>query len=203
MSLTRKSMEAMGIEPEKIDQIMELHLGVVNEIKSGRDEAEAQAKKYKEEIEKLSGVQKELDDLKAGQEEALSYKKKYEDAVADLEKFKEEQATAKRKADTDAAAREYFKEKKITGDDNLEIVMRGAKDEIGSLELDEDGKIKDTKVLDDLVSGVFAKFVSTEGVQGATTATPPANNGGNTGTPSRAAQLAMQYRNEHYGTKED
>lgn len=203
MSLTRKALEVMGIESEKVDQIMEMHLGVVNEIKAGRDEAKAQAEKYKEELDKLSGVQKELDELKAGQEEALSYKQKYEDATSQLAQFKEEQAVAKRKADTDAAARAYFKEKKITGDDNLEIVMRGCRDEIGALELDEQGKIKDTKALDDLVSGVYAKFVSTEGVQGATTATPPANTGGDTGTPSRAALMAQKYQNEHYGAKED
>ena len=43
MSLTRKALVAMGIEAEKIDQIMELHLNTVNEIKSERDELKSDA----------------------------------------------------------------------------------------------------------------------------------------------------------------
>ena len=51
--------------------------------------------------------------------------------------------------------------------------MRGSGAEIDGIELDGD-KIKDTAALDALVSGAFAKLVSTTTVKGATTATPPA-----------------------------
>lgn len=203
MALTRKALAAMGIESEKIEQIMELHLGVVEDIKAERDKEKANAEEAKKAAEKIPEIQKELDGLKAEKEEALSYKKRYEDIKAEFDKFKETQAAAKKKSDIEAAAKAYFKEKKITGEDNLEIVMRGCRDEIGALELDDEGKIKDTKALDDLVGGVYAKFVATEGVKGADTSTPPANNGGDSKAPSKAAQMALQYRNEHYGTKED
>jgi chromosome segregation ATPase len=203
MALTRKALAAMGIEAEKIEQIMELHLGVVNEIKDERQQAEAQAKEYKTEAEKLPAVQKELDDLKAEVAKSEDFKEKYETVKREYDEFKSEQAAAKRKADIDAAARAYFKDKKIASDENLEIVMRGSRDEINSLELDDDGKIKDTSALDALVDGVYSKFRATEADLGAATATPPANTGGDTGRPSRAAQMAQQFREEHYGTKEE
>ena len=58
MSLTRKMLKAMGIEEEKIDQIIEAHSETVDSLKADRDT-------YKEDAEKLKTVQKELDDLKA------------------------------------------------------------------------------------------------------------------------------------------
>lgn len=203
MALTRKALAAMGIEAEKIDQIIEMHTETVSVLKEERDKEAAEAKKYQDDAEKLTKVQAELDDLKAENEKASSFEKKYNDLKQEYDKFKDDQAAAKRKADVDAAVRAYFKDKKITSDENLEIVMRGSRDEISAIELDDEGKIKDTKALDDLVGGVYKKFVAEEGKQGANTATPPANNGGNTSQPSRAAQLAAQYRAEHYGNKEE
>lgn len=203
MSLTRKALAAMGIESEKIEQIIEMHTETVQAIKEERDAAREEAKKLKEDAGKLPDIQKELDDLKAEKDKAQDFKAKYEETKKEFDEFKGAQAAAKKKADIEKAARAYFKDQKITSDENLEIVMRGSRDEISNLELDEEGKIKDTKALDDLVKGVYAKFVASDGVQGASTPTPPANNGGQTKTPSIAAQLAQQFRNEHYGTKED
>ena len=57
MSLTRKMLKAMGIEDEKIDQIIEAHTETVDGLKE-------QITQYKASAEKLPGVQKELDDLK-------------------------------------------------------------------------------------------------------------------------------------------
>ena len=55
MSLTRKMLKAMGIEEEKIDQIIEAHSETVDSLKADRDS-------YKEDAEKLKDVQKELDE---------------------------------------------------------------------------------------------------------------------------------------------
>lgn len=205
MSLTRKLLSTMGLNEDQVEQIIEAHTETVNAIKEERDN-------FKAEAEKLPGVQKELDKLKKAVEspEESPYKAQYEQAVEEktkLEKefnqFKETQAAKETKAKRESAARAYFKEKNITKDADLEIVMRGSRDEIDALELDDDGKIKDAKALDALVDGIYSKFVVTEGTQGAKTSTPPANNGGESKPVSRAAQMAQQYRNEHYGTKED
>ena len=77
------------------------------------------------------------------------------------------------KAAKEKAVKAYFEGKNITGA-NLDIAMRGCRDEIGAIELDGD-KIKDTAALDALVNGTFAGLVVTKTVQGAQTANPPAN----------------------------
>ena len=58
MALTRKFLKAMGIEEEKIDQIIEAHTETVSGLKDSLEKAEAAAKD-------LPSVQKELDAAKA------------------------------------------------------------------------------------------------------------------------------------------
>ena len=58
MALTRKMLKAMGIEDEKIDQIIDEHAESVNALKAQRDE-------FKEAADKADGYKKELDALKA------------------------------------------------------------------------------------------------------------------------------------------
>lgn len=203
MAVTRKALAAMGIEAEKIDQIIEMHTETVQALKEERDTAKEEARQAREDAGKIPDMQKELEDLKAESAKGAALQEKYDSLKKEYDEYKSAQVAAKVKRDREAAARAYFKEHKITGEDNLEIVMRGSRDEIGALELDNDGNIKDTKALDALVAGVYSKFVATEGVRGAETSTPPANNGGDVQQPSRAAQLVRQYRAEHYGSKED
>lgn len=165
MTLTRKMLKAMGIEEDKIDQIVEAHAETVDALKDKLKTAEADS-------EKLKAVQRELDDLKANGD----YKDKYEAEKKAFEDYKNAQAQKEAQTAKEQAARAYFEAKGITGA-NLDIAMRGAKDEIGSLELDGD-KIKNAKALADLVSGTYSGLIVTKTTQGAATATPPTNTGG-------------------------
>lgn len=165
MALTRKMLKAMGIEEDKIDQIIEAHAETVDALKDKLSKAEESA-------EKLSKAEKELENLKAGDD----YKAKYEAEHQAFEDFKNEQTAKAQKAAKEQAARAYFESKGITGA-NLEIAMMGAKEQIASLELDGEG-IKDNKSLADLVKGTFSGLVVTQKTVGANPATPPANNGG-------------------------
>ena len=168
MALTRKFLKAMGIEDEKIDQIVDAHTETVDGLKN-------ELKTAKEKADKLDGVEKELNDLKAKGEDG--YKEKYEKEHKAFEDYKNDVTAKQTKAAKEAAAKAYFEAKNITGA-NLSIAMRGARDEINSIELDENGKIKDAKALDDLVAGEYAGLIVSTSTKGAKTATPPANNGG-------------------------
>ena len=168
MALTRKFLKAMGIEDEKIDQIVDAHTETVDGLKN-------ELKAAKEKADKLDGVEKELNDLKAKGEDG--YKEKYEKEHKAFEDYKNDVTAKQTKAAKEAAAKAYFEAKNITGA-NLSIAMRGARDEINGLELDENGKIKDAKALDDLVAGEYAGLIVSTSTKGAKTATPPANNGG-------------------------
>jgi hypothetical protein len=168
MALTRKFLKAMGIEDEKIDQIVDAHTETVDGLKN-------ELKAAQEKANKLDGVEKELNELKAKGEDG--YKEKYEKEHKAFEDYKNDVTAKQTKAAKEAAAKAYFEVKNITGA-NLSIAMRGARDEINGLELDENGKIKDAKALDDLISGEYAGLIVSTTTKGAKTATPPANNGG-------------------------
>lgn len=167
MGLTRKMLKAMGIEDEKIDQIIEAHSETVDGLKDKLKAAE-------EKSSKLDDVQKELDGLKANSGD--DYKAKYEAEKKAFAEYKADQTAKETKAAKEAAVKAYFESKNITGA-NLAIAMRGARDEIAGIELDGTS-IKDTSALDALVSGEFAGLVVTTTKQGAATATPPTNTGG-------------------------
>lgn len=124
---------------------------------------------------KLESAEHERDALKAKGSD--DYKARAEKAEKALNDYKAEVAAKETKAAKEAAVRAYFEGKKITGG-NLNIAMRGAKDEISGIELDAEGKIKDTAALDALVGGEFASLVVTTQTRGAQVETPPANNGG-------------------------
>lgn len=169
MALTRKMLKGMGLTEEQADTIIEAHTETVDGLKDKLKQAEEKAGQ-------LDGVQKELDDLKAKGED--DYKEKYEKEHQAFENFRNDVTAKESKAAKEAAAKAYFESKNITGA-NLDIAMRGAREEIGALEMNGD-KIKDTTALDALVSGTYAGLVVTTTKQGVNTATPPAN-GGKTG----------------------
>ena len=167
MALTRKSLKAMGLTDEQVDSIVEMHTETVDGLKDKLKTAEEKANK-------LDDVQKELDGLKANS--GNDWKSKYEKEHTDFESYKKGVTEKETKAAKEKAVKAYFEGKNITGA-NLDIAMRGCRDEIGAIELDGD-KIKDTAALDALVGGTFAGLVVTKTTKGAQTANPPANNGG-------------------------
>ena len=162
MAMTRKFLKAMGIEEEKIEQIIEAHTETVNALKEERD-------KFKGDAEKLPTVQKELDDLKAKGDDG--WKEKHDKVKKEYDDYKNEVTAKESKAIKEKAVRAFYEEKGITGK-NLEIAMRGSRAEIDGIEMDGD-KIKDTASLTALVEGDFSALVRTTTKKGVKTATPP------------------------------
>ena len=83
MALTRKSLKAMGIDEEKIEQIIEMHSETVEGLTGDM-------KRYKEDAEKLPSVQKkvaELEELSA-QHAKDPYKVKYEGVKEEFDAYK-------------------------------------------------------------------------------------------------------------------
>ena len=177
MSLTRKMLKAMGIEEEKIDQIIEAHSETVDSLKADRDT-------YKEDAEKLKTVQKELDDLKAKGDDG--WKEKHDKVKKEYEEYKSDVEGKQARETKEKATRAYFESAGITGK-NLEIAIRGSRAEIDGLEMDGD-KIKDTASLKALVDGDFASLVTTTTTRGASTTTPPTQTQGGS-TPKTKAEI--------------
>lgn len=175
MSLTRKALSAMGIDAEKIDQIIEMHTETVDAIKAERDTAQSDAKKYKADADKLAEVEKELSDMKAKQGQPDAYKDKYDKLKSEYEAYKGEVSAKETKAAKTKAYRDMLKEIGIS-EKRLDAVLKVA--DLDSIELDEDGAIKDVDGLKKSAKDEWSDFIVSEGTKGAKTPTPPTNTGG-------------------------
>ena len=169
MSLTRKMLKAMGIEEEKIDQIIEAHSETVDSLKADRDT-------YKEDAEKLKTVQKELDDLKAKGDDG--WKEKHDKLKGEFDQYKadvQEKETHSKKVE---AYKEILKDANLS-EKGIEKAIKYA--EWDKIELETDGKLKCANDHIKAAREEWAEYVTTTTTTGAKTSTPPANNGGKTG----------------------
>lgn len=152
------------------NQLVALHLGVVDPLKDD-------VTRYKADAEKLPSVQKELDDLKAQGDGG--YKAKYE---------AEHKAFWDYKANVDAEKTTAAKEKALEtalkkvgiADKRLQSVVRLCKGDglLDKLQLDEKGTIKDSDKLETSLKESYSDYIVTTSTQGANTPNPPAGNGG-------------------------
>ena len=197
MALTRKFLAAMGIEADKIDQIVEANQESLEAIKGERDQYKADLEKYKPDAEKHTEVQKELDDLKNANANN-PYKEKYETEHTAFEQYKQEISEKELKAKKVAAYKALLKEAGVSEKRIDAIVKVSAVDDV---ELDENGIVKDADALKETIKKEWSDFIQTQGASGADVPNPPENGGG---TPlSRAAQVAKRHYEAVYGTKGD
>ena len=164
MALTRKMLKAMGIEEEKIDQIIEAHTETVDSFKDKVND-------YKDKAEKYDTVKKELDELKDGDND---WQKKYEKEHSDFEAYKTDVTAKETKRTKEHAVREFLKSAGVS-EKRLDAVLKVTN--LDDFELDKDGKIKDADKHTETVKTEWADFIETTSTQGANTANPPANNG--------------------------
>ena len=175
MGFTRKFLSAMGIEADKVDEIINAHIEVVDGLKEERDN-------FKKDAEKLADVEKELTKAKekiakngdgetVAKEDYDKLKKEYDDYKADI--------TAKNtRTEKENAFRELLKSAGVS-EKRFNAIIKVS--DIDGLELDKDGKIKDAEKHTENVKTEWADFIETTTTKGAKTANPPANNGKGTG----------------------
>lgn len=172
MSLTRKMLKAMGIEEDKIEQIIEAHTETVSALKDERDS-------YKEDAEKLADVQKELNTAKEkiakhGDGETVS-KTEFDELKKEYEDYKKDITAKETRATKVNAFRELLRVAGVS-DKRFDTVIKVS--DIDGLELDKDGKIKDAEKITENIKTEWADFIPTTTVVGANTANPPATTGG-------------------------
>ena len=161
MALTRKFLAALGIEADKVDEIINAHTETVNGLKEV-------AEKYREDAEKLKDVQKELTDLKEANKDYETLKKEFED-------YKTEIQTKEIRSAKEKAYREAMKDANLN-EKGIEKAVKYANWD--NVELDESGKLKNAKELIKTVREEWAEYVVTSGTKGASTPKPPTNTGG-------------------------
>ena len=172
MSLTRKMLKAMGIEEDKIEQIIEAHTETVSALKDERDS-------YKEDAEKLADVQKELNAAKEkiakhGDGETV-LKSEFDELKKEYDDYKKDITAKETRTAKVNAFRELLKAAGVS-DKRFDTVIKVS--DIDGLELDKDGKIKDAEKITENIKTEWADFIPTTTVVGANTANPPATTGG-------------------------
>ena len=165
MKLTRKFLATLGIEDEVADQIIEVHVETVNNLK---DELEV----YKESAEKLPTVQKELDSLKeqVTEDGKNPFEVKYNALKEEYASFKKEVHEKEETAKKKSAFRELLKKTGIS-EKRIDAVLKVSP--VDDLKLDENGAIEGEKDLMNSVKKEWADFITTDEVQGVKTPTPP------------------------------
>ena len=175
MAFTRRFLSALGIEAEKIDEIINAHIEVVDGLKEERDNFKKDAEKLADVEKKLAKAEEKL--AKNGEGETVAkedydkLKKEYDDYKADI--------TAKTtRTEKENAFRELLKSVGVS-EKRLNAIIKVS--DIDGLELDKDGKIKNADKHTETVKTEWADFIETTTTKGANTANPPANSGKGTG----------------------
>ena len=170
MALSRKFLSAMGIDAEKIDEIIAAHSETVEALKEERDSYKEKAEKYDKAQKDLDQANKTIEDL--NKEDA--YKVKYEAIKEDFDAFKKEIEAEKVTNSKKSAYKQLLKEIGIS-DKRIDAVAKLA--ELDKIKLDKEGKIEGIDDLKKALAEEWSDFIVKDGKEGAGTATPPANNG--------------------------
>ena len=165
----------MGIEADKVDEIINAHIEVVDGLKEERDN-------FKKDAEKLADVQKQLDKAndklaKNGEGETVA-KEDYDKLKQEYDDYKADITAKNTRTEKENAFRELLKSVGVS-EKRFNAIIKVS--DIDGLELDKDGKIKDAEKHTENVKSEWADFIETTTTKGANTANPPANNGKGTG----------------------
>lgn len=166
MALTRKWLSTLGIEADKVDEIIEAHVEVTNGLKADRD-------KYKEAFDKLPEVEKELETLKANGEEN-PFEKKYNDLKKEYDDYKADVETEKLNNKKFNLAKSLLEEINISS----KVIDRFAKSVVKEVEIDDKGEFSNKTALKEKLDKEFEDYKVTTKKVGAKTEHPPQNTGG-------------------------
>lgn len=168
MALTRKFLEALGIEQAKIDEIISAHTEVTNALKADRDNYKEKAEKYDETKTELDKAKSELE--KVNKDE---YKTKYESLESEFNKYKTDIAEKEVKVKKEEAYKKMLKEIGVN-EKSIDAIVK-VKD-LSSLKLDDKGNIVDVDTLKESEKKDWEGFIIESEVHGQTPSTPPDNN---------------------------
>jgi hypothetical protein len=188
MALTRKFLSALGIEAEKVDEIITAHTDTVNALKEERD-------KYKADADKLPEVQQELETLKEAGNSGGDWEQKFNKEHEDFENFKKEVANNEAIRQTKEVYRNLLLSNKVD-EQRIDAIMKVT--DFSDMKL-KDGKFEDEDKLTENIKKEWAGFIKTEGQAGAGVDNHP--DGGTTMTKEAFDKMSlsdrMNYANEH------
>ena len=180
MALTRKMLKAMGIEDEKIEQIIEEHTESTDALKQQRDEYKAKA-----EAKATTSTEPKPKD----HEPIDEYKAKYDAEKKAFEDYKANIAAEKAEADKRAKYRELI-EKAGVDEKRIDAVLKIS--DLSGVTV-KDGAIEGADKLVEGIKADFKEFIPVITTEGADVAKPPAGDGGTAAPKNLRDALRERY----------
>ena len=188
MALTRKFLQALGIEESKIESIIDAHTETVDGLKK-------EAAQYKADADKLPKVQDELKKAQAAAKDSGEYdklKKEFDDYKADVAS---KETLAKKKA----ALEKLCKEKTGAYLSENGVAKALKYSDYEKIELDDNGEIKNAKELAKSLREEWKEHVQTDTKRGVYTSDPPGGGGDNGSAYSYIRAKTAQWNAAKYG----
>lgn len=183
MALTRKFLRALGIEDDKVEEIIGAHLETVNPLKDERDN-------LKEQADKAAELQKQVDALTKQGSSTEDLAKKYEDEHAAFEAYKAEVEAGKAESAKKSAYRKLLETAGIDPK-RIDAVMRVS--DVSTIEVGEDGNIVDADKVAEQIKTDWSDFVISTGTVGQRVDTPPAKQQGKPEPTNLTEALHQKY----------
>lgn len=181
MSLTRKSLKAMGLTEEQVDSIVDMHAETVNALREEID-------RYKTDAQRLAAVEEEPNNLKAKGDDG--WQEKHDAVKKELDDYRAEVAAKETKAAKTTAYRGLLKDIGID-EKRMDTVLKVA--DLDAIEMDGES-IKDAETLSETLKNEWADFITPSAPNNPRIDTGAKLGGG--GTLSKADILNVKDRDE-------
>ena len=189
MALTRKFLKALGIEDDKIDEIVAAHGETVTALKAEIDEA-------KQGASGLDAITKERDRYKADLETLQKSSGDAAKVQADFDAYKAQVEKDKTAAQKGAALDAVLKEAGVERESFRAQLKKGW--DMDTVELEEGGKVKDKAALISRIKADYPDFIGTVNTEGTKPLTPPPG-GSKTYTRDQLKGLSAEEINRNWG----
>ena len=160
MALTRAFLKSMTLTDEQVSAIIEEHSATVTGLKG-------EIIKYKEDAEKVPGLQKKLEDY-----EKDDWKGKYEKEHTDFEDYKAKQDKKASYIAKEAAYKKMLEESGVSSK-VINLALKASKETIDNLKIGTDGKIENTAEVEKGIKEAYADYITVETTRGANVSNPP------------------------------
>lgn len=165
MALTRKMLTAMGIEPDKVDQIIESHSETVEGLKK-------QAEELREQASKVPSLEKQVEDLKAAQP-TEDWQAKYDELKQEFDGYKVKVEQEHAEAEKSSLYRSMLREAGVD-EKRIDAILKVT--DLGEISV-KDGAIQDPDTVKQAIADEWGGFITQTSTQGAKVDEPPANAG--------------------------
>ena len=183
-------MDILEILKKHVDESGNISATKFNDVASAINNAVGkefvEKKRYNDKLTEIDALKAEKHDAEDKATSAEKWKTKYDALKSDFEAYKKDITAKESKAARESAYKELLKQAGVS-EKRLDAVLKVT--DVSTLEMDEEGKFKDSAKILENIKNEWADFITTKETHGADTATPPTNNGGSKMTKSEIMKI--------------